>query len=69
MLKKFGIAAAAALIAIGTFAISEAAESNNSNDNYGCRDGYCYNRNYNQNSNSSDDYCGGYGCRGGRGCW
>ena len=72
MLKKLGISAMAALMALGTLSITEAA-SFSDNQNALCHRGsYCYNQNY--NSNNSDDnsgYCGDGYCRGngGRGCW
>ena len=67
MLKKISVALMAALISIGTFSITEAAQSDNQS-NYCCRGGYCYNKNY-ANDNSSDDcYNGGSCYRDGRGC-
>ena len=71
MLKKLGIGAFVALMALGTLSITEAASSNDNQNPLGCRGGYCYNQNYN-NSNANDDgYCGGNYCRrdGGCGCW
>ena len=69
MIKKLGISAVATLMALSTFSITEAANSDDSS--YCRRDGYCYNQNYNSdNGYCNDGYgCGNNGCSRGRGCW
>ena len=65
MLKKIGFAAIAALMAIGTLSITEAASGDT--ENLCCNGRYCYNQ-----SNQSDDngnYCGGYCGGSNRSCW
>ena len=72
MLKKIGIGALAAFIALGTFSVTEAATSCDDQNNLCRRGGYCYDQNYSDSRHHYNDngYCGDGYCRGNdRGCW
>ena len=69
MLKGLGIGALAALIALGTLSITEAASSDREqNAALCCRGSYCYNQNDNNGNRAGDCYNDGY-CERGRDCW
>ena len=68
MLKKLGISAVAALIALGTLSVTEAATADNGQNELCRRGGYCYDQNYSNGDNNGNCYDNGY-CGRGRGCW
>ena len=67
MLKKLGISAMAALMALATLSITEAASDNEQNA-LCCRGSYCYNQNDNNGNCNGGCYNDGY-CERGQGCW
>ncbi|MBR2179862.1 MAG: hypothetical protein IJ862_05670 [Selenomonadaceae bacterium] len=68
MLKKLGISAMAALMALGTLSITEAASSDDNQNALCCRGSYCYNQDDNNGNCAGGCYNDGY-CDGNRGCW
>ena len=67
MLKSLGISALAALMALATLSITEAASSNEQ-DTLCRRSGYCYNQDDSSSDCTGGCYNGGY-CERDRGCW
>ena len=67
MLKKFRIGALAALMTFGVLSVIEAAPSNDNQNTLCCRGNYCYNQS--RQSDSDDNYCGGYCRNDDRNCW
>ena len=69
MIKKLGVTAMAALMALATLSITEAAPSNGELNTLCHRGNYCYSQDCeNSNGNTGDCYNDGY-CGKGRGCW
>ena len=69
MLKKLGITAMAAFMALATLSITEAAPSNGELNTLCHRGNYCYSQGCEDNGNTNGDcYNDGY-CGKSRGCW